>query len=322
MLRSLCSAPQIDSPKRTQQSPSLLSNLQSLHNRANAIYTRVSQNSYARLMRLDKPIGTHLLFLPCAWSISLHADLPQMLYLLPIFYAGATVMRGAGCTINDIWDVDIDRKVARTRTRPIAAGDVSVSRAFVFLGAQLMSALAILTRLNQSSFLVASLSVLPVLFYPLAKRRTPYPQAVLGMTMNWGALLGCTAVAGSITLPASMLYASGVCWTMVYDTVYAHQDKGDDKFLGIGSTALQFGERTKPMLAAFMAGQAAFLMAAGAAAELGTGYYMGITAAMIHGGYHLNKVDLSNKKECMDAFVSNQRTGALLWASILGGRLF
>ncbi|CAN8064719.1 unnamed protein product [Agarophyton chilense] len=319
--RSNSSRPSAKPPKNAFQSSPMFLHLKPFLQQATETYNTISISPYGRLMRLHKPVGTHLLFLPCTWSIGMHATVPQMVFLLPLFYAGATIMRGAGCTINDIWDADIDRKVARTRLRPIASGEVSVNRAFVFLGAQLLSALAILTCLNEASFVVAALGVLPVMSYPLAKRRFAYPQAVLGMTINWGALLGCVATTSSITLPSTFLYGSGMLWTMIYDTIYAHQDKSDDKKLGISSAALEFGDRSKTILAGFMGGQMAFLLAAGASAGLGTTYYMGITAAMIHSAYHLNKVDLSNPTECGEAFRSNQVTGSLICASILGGRL-
>ncbi|KAI0567138.1 Prenyltransferase [Gracilaria domingensis] len=319
--RSLRSVPASQSPNRSFQSSPMFLQLKALQEQAKTAYNTISTTPYGRLMRLDKPVGINLLFLPCAWSIGMHGSIPQMMYLLPLFYAGAAVMRGAGCTINDIWDVDIDRQVARTRKRPIASGEISVNAAIASLVAQLLAALGILTCLNESSFLVASLGVLPVMFYPLAKRRFVYPQAALGMTFNWGALLGCAATTSSITLPSALLYGSGICWTMIYDTIYAHQDKSDDKKLGIGSTALAFGDRSKQILAGFMGAQMAFLLAAGASAGLGTTYYMGITAAMIHSGYHLNKVELSKPRDCFDAFLSHQITGSLIWASILCGRV-
>ncbi|XP_043304041.1 4-hydroxybenzoate polyprenyltransferase, mitochondrial isoform X4 [Cervus elaphus] len=181
---------------------------------------------YLRLMRLDKPIGTWLLYLPCTWSIGLAADpgcLPDW-YMLSLFGTGAVLMRGAGCTINDMWDQDFDKKVTRTASRPIAAGDISTFQSFVFLGGQLTLALGILLCLNYYSIALGAASLLLVITYPLMKRITYWPQLALGLTFNWGALLGWSAIKGScdpsVCLP---LYFSGIMWTLIYDTIYAHQ---------------------------------------------------------------------------------------------------
>ncbi|XP_077157131.1 4-hydroxybenzoate polyprenyltransferase, mitochondrial isoform X2 [Paroedura picta] len=181
---------------------------------------------YLRLMRLDKPIGTWLLYLPCTWSIGLAAEpgcLPS-LYTLLLFGTGAVLMRGAGCTINDMWDQDYDKKVARTACRPLAAGKISTFQSLVFLGGQLTLALGILLCLNYYSIVLGAASLSLVVTYPLMKRITYWPQLVLGLTFNWGALLGWSAIRGScdwsVCLP---LYFSGVLWTLIYDTIYAHQ---------------------------------------------------------------------------------------------------
>ncbi|XP_012875600.1 PREDICTED: 4-hydroxybenzoate polyprenyltransferase, mitochondrial [Dipodomys ordii] len=181
---------------------------------------------YLRLMRLDKPIGTWLLYLPCTWSIGLAAEpgcFPDW-YMLSLFGTGAILMRGAGCTINDMWDRDYDKKVTRTANRPIAAGDISTFQSFVFLGGQLSLALGVLLCLNYYSIALGAASLLLVITYPLMKRITYWPQLALGLTFNWGALLGWSAIKGScdpsVCLP---LYFSGVMWTLIYDTIYAHQ---------------------------------------------------------------------------------------------------
>lgn len=286
-------------------------------------YSRCAQTSYGRLMRLDKPIGTHLLFLPGAWAISIASTSPtEFLKLTGLFYAGAVLMRGAGCTINDIWDVDVDRKVERTKSRPIAAGEISTPAAFTFLGAQLSGALLVLTRLNTESFIVATMAVLPVLFYPMAKRHTAYPQAALGLTFNWGALLGYTAATGTIGAPALWLYGAGWCWTMVYDTIYAFQDRADDERIGVQSTARTFGEYTKPVLAVLTAGKFAFLTGAGLSADLSMPYFIGTSAATAHLAYQVYATDLSDPSQCLKAFTNGSTTGAITWASIIAGRMF
>lgn len=301
----------------------LVNQLQVGRSRFSSVYDRVAETSYGRLMRLDKPIGHNLLFLPGAWGIAIASSTTaDFLTLTSLFYGGAVLMRGAGCTINDIFDADIDRRVERTKSRPIAAGEISSTSAFLFLSVQLSGALWVLTRLNSATFLIGSLSVLPVLYYPFAKRVTAYPQAFLGLTFNWGALMGYTAATGTIGLPAFLLYGAGWCWTMVYDTIYAHQDKKDDKILGVGTTALALGEDTKPILAALTAAKLAFLTGAGLAADLSLPYFMGITASTIHLGNQIYNTDLSDPEQCERAFVSNQVTGAITWASIVAGRLF
>lgn len=274
-------------------------------------------------MRLDKPTGTHLLFLPSAWAISLASSSPtDAIALTGLFYAGSLLMRGAGCTINDIWDADIDRQVARTKTRPIAAGEVSTAAACGLVAAQVTGAAWILTKLNPESFLVAVGALLPVLFYPLAKRHTAYPQAALGLTMNWGALLGYTAASGTLGAPAFWLYGAGWCWTMVYDTIYAFQDKADDEKIGVKSTARTFGDFTKPMLLSLTAGKLAMLTGAGLAADLSMPYFVGTSAATMHLAYQVFATDLSDPQQCAKAFRSSSITGAITWASVMAGRAF
>ncbi|XP_078062303.1 4-hydroxybenzoate polyprenyltransferase, mitochondrial [Mustelus asterias] len=241
---------------------------------------------YLKLMRLDKPIGTWLLYLPCTWSISLAAEpgcLPD-LSMLALFGTGAILMRGAGCTINDMWDKDIDRKVARTEIRPIAAGDVSRFQALVFLGGQLSLALAVLLCLNYYSIVLGAASLGLVVTYPLMKRLTYWPQLILGLTFNWGALLGWSAVKNScdwsICLP---LYISGVMWTLIYDTIYAHQDKADDVLIGVKSTALKFQEQTKQWLIGFSTIMLTGLTVVGLNSDQTLPYY----AAVVTVGAHL-----------------------------------
>lgn len=187
---------------------------------------RTSVMPYARLMRMDRPIGSWLLFWPCSWSIALSAQagaLPD-LKMLTLFGVGAFVMRGAGCTINDMWDRDIDAKVERTKDRPLVSGQISQLDAMVFLSGQLSIGLMILTQLNWPSILLGASSLGLVVTYPLMKRITYWPQLMLGMTFNWGALLGWCATQGTVNWAACLpLYAAGVCWTLVYDTIYAHQ---------------------------------------------------------------------------------------------------
>ena len=215
---------------------------------------------YCRLARLDRPIGTWLLLLPCWWSLSLASPgWPSPFYIL-LFGIGALIMRGAGCTINDLADRDFDGKVARTATRPIVSGDVSIFQAFLFLGLQLGLGLLILLQFNTFTIWLGISSLWLIVLYPFMKRITYWPQACLGLAFNWGALLGWVAHHGSLEWPAVVLYLSGVAWTLFYDTIYAYQDTKDDALIGVKSTALLFGEYGSRWLSLFL-GLSVVLMA-------------------------------------------------------------
>src|SRR5262245_36820546 len=222
---------------------------------------------YLRLARFDRPIGAWLLLFPAWWSqalaeLSLGRAYPNP-WLLVLFFIGAFVMRGAGCTYNDIVDRDYDRRVARTAARPIPSGQVSVRAAFAFLAGLCLTGLLVLLQFNWFTVALGASSLLLIAVYPFAKRFTFWPQAVLGLTFKWGALVGWAAVTGSLALPALALYAGCVLWTIGYDTVYAHQDKEDDALLGLKSTALRFGEATPRWLAGFYGGAVVLWGAAG-----------------------------------------------------------
>ncbi|XP_029019828.1 4-hydroxybenzoate polyprenyltransferase, mitochondrial [Betta splendens] len=280
---------------------------------------------YLRLMRLDKPIGTWLLYLPCTWSIALASDpgcLPD-LCMLSLFGTGAVLMRGAGCTINDMWDKDFDTKVSRTASRPIASGEISQRQALVFLGGQLSLALGILLCLNYYSIALGAASLSLVITYPLMKRITYWPQFVLGLTFNWGALLGWAAVKGScdwsVCLP---LYFSGVMWTLIYDTIYAHQDKEDDIKVGVKSTALRFQDTTKRWLSGFTVAMISGLVVAGVNAEQTLPYYAVLSTVAVHLTHQIYSVDINNPEDCWKKFVSNRNLGLLLFLGIVAGGLW
>ncbi|MDE1152270.1 MAG: 4-hydroxybenzoate octaprenyltransferase [Micavibrio sp.] len=211
---------------------------------------------YIKLARLDRPIGTWLLLLPGWWSIVLASGGIAGMgargwSLMLLFAVGALLMRGAGCVVNDLWDRDLDAKVERTRTRPLPAGDVTVRQAFIFLALLLLPSFCILLTLGTTAIVLGVCSLALVGSYPLMKRVTWWPQAFLGLTFNWGALMGWAAVRGSLDKPALVLYAGGILWTLAYDTIYAHQDKEDDATVGIKSTALLFGQHSKRIVGAF-----------------------------------------------------------------------
>nr|GLL28891.1 4-hydroxybenzoate polyprenyltransferase, mitochondrial [Ipomoea trifida] len=279
---------------------------------------------YAHLARLDKPIGTWLLAWPCMWSISLAAapgSIPDV-KMMALFGCGALLLRGAGCTINDLLDRDIDTKVERTRLRPIASGILTPFQGICFLGFQLLLGLGILLQLNNFSRVLGASSLLLVFSYPLMKRLTFWPQAYLGLTFNWGALLGWAAIKGNLD-PAVVLplYLSGVSWTLVYDTIYAHQDKDDDLKVGVKSTALRFGDSTKEWIAGFGIACTSSLALCGYNADIGWPYYAFLAAASGQLAWQIWTVDLSSRADCNKKFVSNKWFGALIFSGILFGRI-
>jgi len=280
---------------------------------------------YLLIIRFDKPIGSWLLFLPCTWSICLAAapgTLPD-LYLLALFGTGAFLMRGAGCIINDMWDKDIDSKVARTRSRPLASNILNYKQCLSFLTLNLTGSLAVLLSLNYYSIGLGLCSVGLVITYPLMKRITYWPQLMLGFTINWGALLGWAAVHGScewgIVLP---LYVGGVFWTLIYDTIYAHQDKFDDALVGVKSTALRFGEDgTRPVLGVFAAAMLSSLAYSGLMCEQTCPYYLALLASAAHLAWQIGSVDLNNGEDCASKFRSNKSLGLIIMSGILCGNL-
>ncbi|WZZ75964.1 hypothetical protein YC2023_087334 [Brassica napus] len=289
------------------------------------LYLPERARGYAKLARLDKPIGTWLLAWPCMWSIALAADpgsLPSF-KMMGLFGCGAILLRGAGCTINDLLDQDIDTKVDRTRLRPIASGLLTPFQGLQFLLLQLLLGLGILLQLNNYSRVLGASSLFLVFSYPLMKRFTFWPQAFLGLTINWGALLGWAAVKGSVE-PAVVLplYLSGICWTLVYDTIYAHQDKEDDVKVGVKSTALRFGDNTKLWLTGFGTASMGLLALSGLSADLGWQYYASLVAASGQLGWQIGTADLSSRPDCSRKFVTNKWFGAIIFSGVVLGRSF
>ncbi|XP_028397603.1 4-hydroxybenzoate polyprenyltransferase, mitochondrial-like [Dendronephthya gigantea] len=284
-----------------------------------------SVQPYLVMSRMDRPIGYWLLFLPGAWSISLAADAGSIpnIHLLSLFFVGAVLMRTSGCVINDMLDADLDRKVARTSTRPIASGDITHLHALIFLASTLSISLGILLSLNQYSIVLGASSLFLVASYPLMKRITYWPQLALGFTFNWGCLLGWSAVTGSLDLTVCLpLYAAAVNWTMLYDTIYAFQDVEDDRWIGVKSTALLFGDHAKPCLTGFAAVVIANLIAVGVNTSQTWPYYLGLIAVTSHLTWQVATVDLSVPKDCLSKFKSNRWLGIILWMSIVMATLW
>jgi 4-hydroxybenzoate polyprenyltransferase len=274
---------------------------------------------YLRLARVDRPIGTWLLLLPCWWSIALASPSWPDPWLMALFAIGALVMRGAGCTLNDIVDRNFDGNVARTATRPIPSGAVTVRQAFAFMVLLSLIGLAVLLQFNAVAVAVGVVSLLLVAVYPFMKRVTYWPQAVLGLTFNWGALLGWAAVRGDLSMPALVLYGAGILWTLGYDTIYAHQDKEDDALIGVKSTALLLGETTRSWLYGFYGVAVALLGVSGYLAQLSWPFFifLGLAAAQV--GWQAATVDLENPKDCLAKFRSNREFGFLIFAGIVAG---
>ncbi len=275
---------------------------------------------YLRLARIDRPTGTWLLLFPCWWSVALATPGWPDLRLLALFAVGALVMRGAGCTMNDIADRRFDARVARTATRPIASGAISVPRAVAFMGLLSLSGLAVLVQFNPFAVLLGAASLVLVAVYPLMKRITYWPQAVLGLAFNWGALLGWAAVRGELAAPAALLYGAGILWTLGYDTIYAHQDKEDDVLLGLKSTALGLGAGTRRWLFGFYGGAIAAMAAAGYAAGLSWPFFAVLALGAGHLGWQASTVDIDSPADCLAKFKSNRAFGWLVLAGVVAGQ--
>ncbi|KMZ58399.1 putative 4-hydroxybenzoate octaprenyltransferase [Zostera marina] len=288
------------------------------------LYTPKFVHPYVLLARLDKPIGTWLLAWPSMWSITIAAPpghFPDV-KMLALFSCGAVLLRGAGCTVNDLLDRDIDKKVERTKSRPLASGLLTSFQGLTFLGFQLFLGLGILLQLNNFSRILGASSLLLIFTYPLMKRITFWPQFYLGLTFNWGALLGWAAIKGSLDPTVIFpLYISGVFWTLVYDTIYAHQDIKDDLKVGVKSTALRFGSQTKYWISAFGILCISNLALSGYNADLAWPYYGFLSAAFGQIGWQIWSVNLANRADCNRKFVSNKWFGALIFWGIFFGRL-
>jgi 4-hydroxybenzoate polyprenyltransferase len=276
---------------------------------------------YLRLARADRPIGSWLLLLPCWWSAALAAvaagvAAPNPWHLV-LFAIGTVVMRGAGCTWNDIVDRDIDARVERTRSRPLPSGQVSLAAAIAFLALQALAGLTVLLQFNRFAIAtgIASLGIVAV--YPFMKRVTWWPQIVLGLAFSWGALMGWAAAFGRLDWQAVVLYAGSIAWVIGYDTIYAHQDREDDALLGLKSTARLFGERTKPMLAAFFAAAVVLIGIAGFGAGARVVFALGLMAFAAHLAWQVRRLDIGDPALCLKLFKSNRDAGLTLFGGLV-----
>jgi 4-hydroxybenzoate polyprenyltransferase len=277
---------------------------------------------YLRLARLDRPIGSWLLLLPCWWSVGLAAvragiDQKLNLWHVMLFFVGAFAMRGAGCTWNDIVDRDLDARVERTRSRPIPSGQVTVAAAGTFLVLQALVGLTVLLQFNRFTVFVGLASLAIVAVYPFMKRVTYWPQIVLGLAFSWGALMGWPAQFARLDLPALLLYGGAICWVIGYDTIYAHQDREDDALIGIKSTALLFGDKTKPLIAVFYAFAVLLIAAAGISAGGGIVFVLGLVVFAAHLAWQVARLDINDPVNCLMVFKSNRDAGLILFAAFM-----
>lgn len=275
---------------------------------------------YLLLARADRPIGTWLLFLPGLWGILLAAPpWGEAVRLITLFGLGSLVMRAAGCVVNDLWDRDIDRQVARTASRPLASGVLRARHALAFLAVLLAAGLIILLQLNRLAQILGVASLVLVALYPLAKRVTWWPQLMMGCTFGFGAPMGYAAATGRIDAAWFAIYAAAIVWDLGFDTIYAHQDREDDALIGMKSTARLFGERTASFLAACYAGTILMLALAGWFAGLSVWFYPALALPATLLGWQVFTLDIHDPARCLALFRFNRETGLAVGLALLVG---
>jgi 4-hydroxybenzoate polyprenyltransferase len=276
---------------------------------------------YGRLARWDRPIGIWLLLFPCWWSVALAAapHWDNMVGWMALFAVGALAMRGAGCTWNDIVDRKVDAQVERTRGRPLPSGEVKLHQALIWMALQSLVGVAILFKFNKFAGAVALASLLLVAIYPTMKRLTSWPQVVLGLAFNWGALVGYAALTGRLSWAAVALYAGGVAWTMVYDTIYAMQDQRDDAVIGVRSTARRFASAPRRWLTLFAVLALAAWALAGYLAGLSPLYGAVLLIIALHFGWQITFLKPHDQADCLAKFKANAQVGILLTVAVIAG---
>lgn len=283
---------------------------------------QIITSKYARLMRLDKPMGFLLLMLPCLWAIGFAPI--SVLYKIgySLFFAlGAFVTRSAGCIINDIFDRHIDKKVDRTKNRPLASGEVSLKEAFVLLSVLLSIALLILLFLPKAAIYVGAISIIPIIIYPLLKRYTYYPQVFLGFVFNLGVIIAWITVYKSFSLSAILVYLSAVFWTIGYDTIYALQDKEDDLKAGVKSLAIKFGDNVSQLVWILYRISALSLFIMGLNTQMNWGFYILMAMATYHLYWQVETLEINNKDDSAKKFKSNLYFGILVLIAIWIGKI-
>ena len=276
---------------------------------------------YSQLLRLDQPIGYLLLMMPCFWGVlaasNSYQEVSENLYYFLIFAVGSVIMRSAGCVINDLFDKDLDKYVLRTAQRPLASGTISSTEAIIIFILLNLCGLAILLTLNLLAIIIGLISFLLFIVYPLMKRITYWPQFFLGITFNVGCLIGYASVENILNIQIAFLYLAGIFWTLGYDTIYAHQDRSDDLNIGIKSTAILFGEKTKYWVTLFYSFMLLSLFSFGVFNQTNFLFFIGLFFIAMHLYYQIKKLDINNSKGCLKIFKSNQQVGILVVLAIL-----
>lgn len=280
-----------------------------------------SWGPYARICRLDRPVGTWLTLLPCLAALVQAADGMPTLFRLFIFSLGALLMRGVGCTFNDIFDRDFDNKVERTRYRPLTSGQITLKKALIFVFAQLVVCALLLLAINPYSRWLAVALVPIVIIYPLCKRFTYWPQVVLGIGFNWGMLMAWSDTQNTVPLAAIAMWCGAVLWQVGYDSVYAYVDMRDDINLGLKSTALRFKDNGKVWISGFYLATVALWTYAGAAMGLSWPYFVGMTLIAIHFIWQMKVFNIKRPDHNFMLFRSNMTVGVMLVIAALGGTL-
>lgn len=277
-------------------------------------------NILVKLMRLDKPTGIWLLLLPGLFGIMLGQTTIEYM-IIAIFCLGSVLMRAAGCIINDIFDRNYDIKVERTKSRPLASKQISLSQSLIILSILLLISLVLLLQLNKITIIIGLFSIIPIIIYPVMKRFTYYPQFMLGLTFNLSALMGYSAVTWHISISAIILYIGCVLWTLGYDTIYAHQDKADDIKVGVKSTALKFGDKTKLYLSYIYSGTILSFLSVGYLNKLNMFFYSIAFLATIQLYWQIISLNIDYPKNCASKFNSNIIFGVTYLIAIICGRL-
>ena len=276
---------------------------------------------YSQLLRLDQPIGYLLLMMPCFWGVlaasNSYQEVSENLYYFLIFGVGSVVMRSAGCVINDLFDKDLDKYVLRTAQRPLASGTISSTEAIIIFILLNLCGLAILLTLNLLAIIIGLISFMLFIVYPLMKRITYWPQFFLGITFNVGCLIGYASIENILNIQIAFLYLAGIFWTLGYDTIYAHQDRSDDLNIGIKSTAILFGEKTKYWVTLFYSFMLLSLIFFGVFNQTNFLFFIGLFFIAMHLYYQIKKLDINDSNGCLKIFKSNQQVGILVVLAIL-----
>jgi 4-hydroxybenzoate polyprenyltransferase len=307
--------------KRPKIDFSKLSMPKELVKKVEVIKDFIRTNPYSRLARFDKPAGIYLVLLPALWAVAFAAhNIWSMLFYFFVMTLGAIVVRGAGCIINDLWDIEIDKKVTRTKSRPLASGELRKIDAYQMLAALGVLSLMVLLTLPKLSIFFGLLAIIPIIIYPTMKRYNYYPQVFLGMVFNMGVFIAWFAVDPQITLMPFILYAAAAIWTVCYDTIYAHQDIKDDKKAGVKSLAILLGDRTVEVVWKMYQVLALILFIVGLNMHMGILFYLIAAFGAYHLYWQTETLDIKDPKSCAEKFNSNVHFGMIILAAIVIGR--